>query len=106
LDEAEHYVGLMSGTSLDGVDAVLANIDTVGAIRLLRTHYLPFPDPLREQLLALHTPQADEIHLAASTANELARLYADAVMALLDGTAANVHAIGCHGQTLRHRPGC
>jgi len=95
----------MSGTSLDGVDAVLADISTAGAIRLLRTHYLPYPDSLREQLLALHTPQADEIHLAACAANTLARLYADAVSALLDGVAPrSVRAIGCHGQTLRHRP--
>ena len=95
----------MSGTSLDGVDAVLAEIAFPGAIRLLHTHYLPYSDSLRTQLLALHTPQADEIHLAACAANDLAHLYANAVMALLDGvTPSTVRAIGCHGQTLRHRP--
>ena len=105
LDEAEHYVGLMSGTSLDGVDAVLADINAAGAAQLLRSHYLPYPDDLREHLLALHTPQPNEIHLAACAANSLARLYAEAVMALLDGVAPDsVLAIGCHGQTLRHRP--
>lgn len=102
---AERYIGLMSGTSLDGVDAVLAEIDPAGQIRLIRSHYLPYADSLRAQLLALHTPQPDEIHLAAVTANELARLYAEAVRALLDGIAPDsVRAIGCHGQTLRHRP--
>jgi anhydro-N-acetylmuramic acid kinase len=56
-------------------------------------------------LLALHAPQPDEIHLAACAANELARLYATAIEALLDGLAPDsVRAIGCHGQTLRHRP--
>ncbi len=95
----------MSGTSLDGIDAVLAEIGPTGQPRLLNTHYLPYPDSLRAQLLALHTPQADEIHLAACVANELARLYAEAVSALLDGFARDsVRAIGCHGQTLRHRP--
>ncbi len=95
----------MSGTSLDGIDAVLAEIGPTGQPRLLHTHYLPYPDSLRAQLLALHTPQADEIHLAALAANELARLYAEAVRALLDGIApGSVRAIGCHGQTLRHRP--
>ena len=94
----------MSGTSLDGIDAVLADISAAGAVRLLRTHYLPYPDSLREQLLALHAPQPGEIHLAACAANTLARLYADAVMALLDGAAPSIRAIGCHGQTLRHRP--
>ena len=95
----------MSGTSLDGVDAVLAEIGPAGQIRLLYTHYLPYPDALRAQLLALHMPQPDEIHLAAIAANALARLYAEAVKALLDGFAPDrVRAIGCHGQTLRHRP--
>ena len=103
--QAERYVGLMSGTSLDGIDAVLAEIGPSSQPRLLQTHYLPYPDSLRGQLLALHTPQADEIHLAALAANELARLYADTVSAVLDGTSpSSVRAIGCHGQTLRHRP--
>jgi len=95
----------MSGTSLDGVDAVLAEIGPADQIRIIRSHYLPYADGLREQLLALHTPQPDEIHLAAVTANDLARLYAKAISALLDGIAPDaVRAIGCHGQTLRHRP--
>jgi anhydro-N-acetylmuramic acid kinase len=95
----------MSGTSLDGVDAVLAEIGPAGHIRLIHTHYLPYADSLRAQLLSLHTPQPNEIHLAASAANELAHLYAETVSALLDGIAPDtVRAIGCHGQTLRHRP--
>jgi anhydro-N-acetylmuramic acid kinase len=106
-NQAERYVGLMSGTSLDGIDAVLAEIgpSPTGQISLIHTHYLPYPDSLRTQLLALHSPQPDEIHLAACAANELADLYAEAVRALLDGFApSTVRAIGCHGQTLRHRP--
>jgi anhydro-N-acetylmuramic acid kinase len=95
----------MSGTSLDGIDAVLAELGPTGQPRILRTHYLPYADNLRAQLLALHTPQPDEIHLAACAANDLARLYAEAVKHLLDGIAPEtVRAIGCHGQTLRHRP--
>ncbi len=103
--EAELYVGLMSGTSLDGVDAVLAEIGPDGQIRQLKTHYRPYPDRLRQQLLALHASQPDEVHLAAMAGNELARLYADACKELLSTVSpATVRAIGCHGQTLRHRP--
>ena len=103
---AEHYVGLMSGTSLDGVDAVLAEINPTGQTRLIHSHYLPYPDSLRSQLLALHTPQPNEIHLAACAGNDLGRLYAQATNGLLlhDTAPGAVRAIGCHGQTLRHRP--
>ncbi|MEW5967623.1 MAG: anhydro-N-acetylmuramic acid kinase [Pseudomonadota bacterium] len=100
--EAERYVGLMSGTSLDGVDAVLAEFSPAAAPRLLRSHYLPYPDALRAELLALNATQSDELHRAARAGNTLAKLYADAVTAVLDGGTAR--AIGCHGQTLRHRP--
>ncbi|MBT9540850.1 anhydro-N-acetylmuramic acid kinase [Thiobacillus sp.] len=103
--ETEHFVGLMSGTSLDGVDAVLAEVNLAGQTRLIHSHYLPFADSLRAQLLALHSPQPNEIHLAACAANDLARLYAQTVNELLNKTThINVRAIGCHGQTLRHRP--
>ena len=102
--ETERYVGLMSGTSLDGVDAVLAETDPAGGIRLLHTHYLPYPDTLRAQLLTLHRPQPDEIHLAACAGNELARLYASATKAVLEAFPGPIRAIGSHGQTLRHRP--
>lgn len=95
----------MSGTSLDGVDAVLAEVSVNAPPRLLRTHYLPYPDALRTRLLALNAPQPDELHLTARAANDLARLYAESVHALLGEIApASVRAIGCHGQTLRHRP--
>lgn len=105
MHEAEQYVGLMSGTSLDGVDAVLVEFRDHSPPRLLKSHYLPYDDALRAQLLALHTPQADEIHRAACAANELADLYASAVEGLIAGQVrGTIRAIGCHGQTLRHRP--
>ncbi len=101
-----HYIGLMSGTSLDGVDAVLLKFSGE-AHRIIGESFTPFDDSLRTKLLSLHKPQSDEIHEAAILGNELARIYAHAVRELLHKTrtsAASVQAIGCHGQTIRHRP--
>jgi anhydro-N-acetylmuramic acid kinase len=96
------YIGLMSGTSLDGVDGVLTALDGT-----LQAAHVPFPDDLRQELLALQSASDDEIHHEALAANRVATLYADCVRALLqtaDINAAQVKAIGAHGQTIRHRP--
>jgi len=102
----ELYAGLMSGTSLDGVDAVLVDLRE-GQPQLLAKHYLPFDETLRSDLLALHRPGDNELHRTQLAGNELARRYAEATDALLRTTNipnAKIRAIGCHGQTLRHRP--
>jgi len=102
----ELYIGIMSGTSLDGVDAVLA--ESRGARMRLRANvHLPYPARLRARLLALHEAGPDELHRSALLANELSALYASAVRRLLARArvgARAVTAIGCHGQTVRHQP--
>lgn len=101
------YIGLMSGTSLDGVNAVLATIDASGRCRILGQHYSAFNQQLRADLLALNSTGANEIERSQLLGNQLARCYAHTVSALLSETkhqSNDVIAIGCHGQTIRHRP--
>lgn len=104
--KAAYYIGIMSGTSLDGIDAVLADFEASRPV-LLDTFYLPYPRKLREQLKELHFPGHDELHRAATLGNQLACHYAEAVAGLLRKSSIAPHevvAIGCHGQTIRHCP--
>jgi len=96
----------MSGTSLDGVDAVLADF-SMESPQPIACQHIGFDATLRAELLALNQPGENELDRAARTANQLARHYAEAVHALLAQqkiSARQVAAIGCHGQTVRHHP--
>ncbi len=97
----------MSGTSADAIDAAL--VDTDGhQCRVLATHSITLPETLRNQVLALCAPGTDELDRAGTVQRRLGSLFAQAVRELLHGSGhrpEQVVAIGCHGQTVRHRPG-
>lgn len=100
------FIGLMSGTSLDGVDAALVSFDN-NTCKITHTHFVAYPAQLREELLALHDYGHNELERCAILGNQLAHLYAEAVNQLLSHAeiaSTEIMAIGCHGQTIRHRP--
>jgi len=107
----ELFIGLMSGTSLDGIDVALVEFDHHAAAgkqpEIISTHFLPYPSELRSEILSLQHPTQNELEITELMGNTLARLYADAVNQLLHiskKTAHDIVAIGSHGQTVRHRP--
>ncbi|UTH73599.1 anhydro-N-acetylmuramic acid kinase [Chromobacterium sp. IIBBL 290-4] len=103
----ELYIGMMSGTSLDGVDAVLVRFDPAGQPALLADHAVPYPDAIKQAVLALQPRGHDELHRSEMLANELAGIYAQAARELLEKSGrapADIRAIACHGQTIRHAP--
>lgn len=99
------YVGVMSGTSLDGIDCALIEIGE--QTQLLATHYEPLPPRLKQQLLDLCASGTDELARAALAENEWVRLAALAISQLLSQRSLSpeaIRAIGSHGQTVRHEP--
>lgn len=96
----------MSGTSLDGVDAALVEISGE-TCRIVHAVFQPFDSAIRHELLALNQNDHNELLRAAVAGNALASHYANAISSLLSESgysASTISAIGCHGQTIRHRP--
>lgn len=101
-----YYIGIMSGTSLDGIDAGLFCL-TEKTIELTACHQLKFPKDLHAQLVDLITHGVIAIKTLGELDHQLGKLYGEAALAVckkaeLDKTA--ITAIGCHGQSIYHQP--
>ena len=101
------YIGVMSGTSLDGVDVVLAAIDS-HMVAQQASYCHPFPPALRQQVLAICQGQPLTLSQLGQLDTALGKLFAEAVVTLMRQQALeaeDIVAIGCHGQTVWHEPG-
>mgnify|MGYP000106076073 CR=1 FL=1 len=106
------YIGLMSGTSADGIDLALVEFDpdnTQGAngAKLVASYYQAYDDSTQQKIMSLYNPSDNEIDRAGSLNVELAQQFSRAILRFLQQenlTHADIAAIGSHGQTIRHRP--
>lgn len=98
------YIGVMTGTSMDGVDLVAASFDP---LHLHATLTLPFEPELRDELMALTLPDDNEIDRMGKADVTLAKLIGHGINELIEKNhldCSQIKAIGSHGQTIRHRP--
>ncbi len=103
----EFYIGLLSGTSVDGVDAGLFEFDSHNNIALLSRHHQPYPPEIRDAILRLSQSGDNEIDRMGALDVALGELFGRAALRVIEQEnihAANIAAIGSHGQTIRHRP--
>lgn len=102
----ELYVGLISGTSIDGIDAALVDCSQ-STPQLIAGHCEPLPDTMRERIRRLCSSGDNEINQLGPLDRELGQLFAQAALNLLeknDVSSSDILAIGSHGQTIRHQP--
>lgn len=104
--EQPYYIGIMSGTSADGIDAAIAAISNESTA-LVETHTLSIPEPIKSIIFNLASSGQDEIEKIQYLDFELAKLYSQVSLELCSKAnidKKNIKAIGCHGQTIRHCP--
>jgi len=101
------YVGLMSGTSMDGIDAALVSFDKPGLV-IQATHSQAYPEELKDALLAaIREPLDVQLDPSGDLDRRVGECFRDAALAVIDKSdisIADIIAIGSHGQTLRHQP--
>jgi len=104
---SDYYVGLMSGTSMDGIDAALVSFGDA-SVTIHATHSEPYPQDLQDALLiAIREPLDFELDTSGELDRRVGECFRDAALAVIDKSKVSrqeIVAIGSHGQTLRHQP--
>jgi len=104
--QPELYIGLMSGTSMDGIDAALVDLSETQP-KLIASHSHAWPEPIQKALIQARGIPDSELSSLHSLDSQTAEIFAEASVELLKNTAyraQDIIAIGSHGQTIRHRP--
>ena len=99
------YIGLMSGTSIDSIDAALVNLEDDNKPKLIETYNHPIPTKIKNDIKSLSLPKNNEINLLGKLDRLLGLHFAEAANILMEKAGINfkeVEAIGSHGQTIRH----
>ncbi|MAH73316.1 MAG: anhydro-N-acetylmuramic acid kinase [Cellvibrionales bacterium TMED49] len=106
MNQSEYFIGLMSGTSMDSIDAVAIKFGK-DKLECLGSHKHEIPKIIKKQLAKLCQSNDSSIALFGSTDIQMGVLFAEAAKSLMSAlrlTPKNIIAIGCHGQTIRHSP--
>ena len=106
MSDPRFFVGLMSGTSVDGVDALVLALRN-DQLEIIACHDEPYPEPLRLAILSLCQPGINEIDRLGVVDRDVADTFAKAALTVIDQAdlkVGDIEAIGSHGQTIRHRP--
>lgn len=104
--QPELYIGLMSGTSMDGIDAALVDFSET-CPKLLKTHSHAWPDDIQQALIEARDIPDEDLSSLSSLDQKTAEIFADACFKLLENSCyqpQNIISVGNHGQTIRHRP--
>lgn len=103
----DYYIGLMSGTSMDGIDAVIARFTDSG-VDIAASHSQPYPNDLKNALLtAIREPLTVELDPSGELHRQVGVCFRDAALTVIKSSGIEremIRAIGSHGQTLRHQP--
>ena len=106
MSQAHHFVGLISGTSVDAIDAVILSVHGE-EVDIIASHAVPYSAALRADILSLSQPGDNEIDRLGPIDRQIADHFASAALNIIQRanlTPEDISAIGSHGQTIRHRP--